>query len=131
MYFGDKLQRISIGGRELPVKIDMFVLEKIQEEYETLHNFELKVKGLEERLDENGIAEVDEEGNVLYNRVPVNIKALIDVLPLMVREGCEIEGIELELTDKEIVQKIEVGYPKIQEIVINAFNDCFRTSKKE
>ena len=123
MYFNDKLQRISIGGKELPVKIDMFVLEEIQEKYGTIHEFELKIKGFKESR--------KEDGKVYLEKVPESIGAINLVLPMMVREGCDIEGIDLDMSDKDIVRSVDVPYPELLKIVIDEFDKCFKTQKKE
>lgn len=125
MYFDQKLERVSIGNETFPIKIDMYVLEKIQEEYGTLNEFELKVKGLVK----NG--EVDAEGNTIYDRVEPSVKEMNFVLPIMVREGCEIEGIELDMTDREMIRNSNVSYIDLNKIIVKEFDQCFKTRKKE
>ena len=119
MYFEQPLEKILIGNEELPVKIDMFVLEKIQGMYGNLNEFELKIKGLKLTDDKK------------YERVEPDIGAMNFVLPLMVREGCEIEGIELELTDMDIVRGVKCSYIELGKLITKEFDKCFESEKKE
>lgn len=123
MYFDDKLQRISIGGMELPVKIDMFVLEKIQKVYGNINTFELLVKGLVENVDENG--------KKTYTHTEPSIEAINMVLPEMVYEGCDIEGIDINLSEKDIIRNVKCSYIELQQIINKEFNKCFESEKKE
>lgn len=119
MYFEQPLEKILIEDKELPVKIDMFVLEKIQGMYGNINEFELKIKGLKRTEDKE------------YERVEPDIGAMNFVLPLMVREGCEIEGVELDLTDREIVQNIKCSYIELGKLITKEFDKCFESEKKE
>lgn len=119
MYFEQPLEKILIEDKELPVKIDMFVLEKIQGMYGNINEFELKIKGLKRTEDKK------------YERVEPDIGAMNFVLPLMVREGCEIEGVELDLTDREIVQNIKCSYIELGKLITKEFDKCFESEKKE
>ena len=123
MYFDRKLERIPVGGKELPIIIDMYVLEEIQQKYGTLNAFEYKLKGLKE------VDGADSKTKII--RVERDIGALNFVVPLMIREGCEIEGIKLEMTEKEIVRNLGISHIKLQEIVCDEFNRCFEMQKKE
>lgn len=123
MYFQHKLERIPINGKELPIAIDMFVLEELQQKYGTLNCFENKLKGLKETVNDNGQPEI--------THVESDIGVLNFALPLMVREGCDIENIKLEMTDKEIVRNLEISHVELKKIVCQEFNRCFAMQKKE
>lgn len=123
MYFQQKLERIPIGGKELPIVIDMYVLEELQHKYGTLSSFENKLKGLKETVNDNGQPEI--------THVESDIGVLNVALPIMVREGCDIEDIKLEMTDKEIVRKLEISHVELRKIVCREFNQCFVMQKKE
>ena len=122
MYFDRKLERIPVGGQEFPIIIDMYVLEEIQQKYGSLNVFECKLKGFKE---------ITENGKKKTTRVESDIGVLNFVLPLMLREGCEIEEIELKMTEKEIVRKLGISHVKLQKIVCDEFNRCFKMQKKE
>lgn len=123
MYFRRELERIQVGGQEFPIIIDMYVLEEIQQKYGTLNTFEYKLKGLKEVYGD------DSKTKII--RVESDIGVLNFVVPLMIREGCEIEGIKLEMTDKEIVRSLEISLVNLQKIVCSEFERCFEMQKKE
>lgn len=124
MYFERKLERIPIGGQEFPIIIDMYVLEEIQQKYGSLNFFENKLKGIKEILGEDS-------SKPKIVRTEKDIGVLNFVLPLMVKEGCEIEGNKLQMTDKEIVRNLGISHVELQKIVCNEFNRCFEMQKKE
>lgn len=123
MYFEQKLERIRIGNSDYPIKMDMFVLEKIQKIYGNINTFELLVKGISENI--------DEEGSKKYSFVEPSIEAINMVLPEMVYEGCDIEGVAIDLSEKDIVRNVRCSYMELQQIIIKEFNKCFETEKKE
>ena len=123
MYFEQKLERVKIGNKEFPIKLDMFVLEKIQKVYGNINTFELLVKGLSEK--------VDESGKKTYVYTEPSIEAMNMVLPEMVYEGCDIEGVDIELSEKDIIRNVKCSYLELQQIIIKEFNKCFETEKKE
>lgn len=123
MYFERKLERIPVGGQEVPIIIDMYVLEELQQKYGSLNFFENKLKGIKE------ITDKDNEKPKMV-RTEGDIGVLNFVLPLMVREGCEIEGKKLQMTDKEIVINLGISHVELQKIVCDEFNRCFEMQKK-
>lgn len=123
MYFEQKLERVKIGNKEFPIKLDMFVLEKIQKVFGNINSFELLVKGLSEK--------VDESGKKTYVYTEPSIEAINMVLPEMIYEGCDIEGVDIELSEKDIIRNVKCSYIELQQIIIKEFNKCFETEKKE
>lgn len=123
MYFEQKLERVKIGNKEFPIKLDMFVLEKIQKVFGNINTFELLVKGLSEKIDESG--------KKIYVYTEPSIEAINMVLPEMVYEGCDIEGVDIELSEKDIIRNVKCSYIELQQIIIKEFNKCFETEKKE
>lgn len=123
MYFEQKLERVKIGNKEFPIKLDMFVLEKIQKVFGNINTFELLVKGLSEKTDESG--------KKTYVYTEPSIEAINMVLPEMVYEGCDIEGVDIELSEKDIIRNVKCSYIELQQIIIKEFNKCFETEKKE
>lgn len=123
MYFEQKLERVKVGNKDFPIKLDMFVLEKIQKVYGNINTFELLVKGLSEKIDESG--------KKTYSYTEPSIEAMNMVLPEMVYEGCDIEGVDIELSEKDIIRNVKCSYIELQQIIIKEFNKCFETEKKE
>ena len=101
------LKRILIGTKTYPFKIDLNVLEHIQEEYGTIHQFEMDLLGYKFGKDEEGKQLYDAEGEpVLYKTEP-SIKAIKTVLPAAINEGLDIEA-EKENRPKEKVSEEEI-----------------------
>lgn len=50
----EKMKRIMIGEKTYPFKIDLNVLEYIQEEYGTIHEFERELMGIHYKKDAGG-----------------------------------------------------------------------------
>lgn len=124
MYFDQELVRVRIGNEMFPVKIDMYVLEKIQEEYGNIYNFELKIKGLVKTGEES------KENRAAFKRIEPSISAMNFVLPIMVKEGCDIEGKNIDMTDEEIVRNINIHYMELNKIIVKEFDKCFKSGKK-
>ena len=53
---------IKLSGEKYPLKCDILVLEKIQEEYEDLSDFENKLTGFRPEVDGDGEIVKNEEG---------------------------------------------------------------------
>ena len=49
-----KLERIRIGDRDLPIRIDYNVIEEIEEEYETLEKFRMELLGFKWKRGDDG-----------------------------------------------------------------------------
>lgn len=81
--FEKELDTIALSGKEYPIKCSILVLEKIQDKYETLENFE----------DALSIFEDTKENEEIKVRFP-KMTALCDALYWMVQEGEEITAEE-------------------------------------
>ena len=61
----EKVKHITLSGKEYPYKCDLVVLEKIQEEYSDIGDFENKISGFTPSRNEDGTIERNEEGFML------------------------------------------------------------------
>ena len=59
---GIDLAYIELSGVKLPIRCDMLVLEKIQEDYGDISEFENKLIGFEPIYNEDGSAKTNENG---------------------------------------------------------------------
>lgn len=130
----ENLKKITIGGIEYPYKIDLYVLEQIQEHYGTIGQFERDIIGLEFMVDEEGKQMYTEDGEPRMWRVAPKIRAIRMVLPWMINEGLEIEaedtGKEWEpVTEEKISRKCDVPYTDLAEIIHTEFSRCFSAKK--
>ena len=81
--FEKELDTIILSGKEYPIKCSILVLEKIQDKYETLENFEDGLSIFEDTKE-------DEEIKVKFPKMT----ALCDALYWMIQEGEEITAEE-------------------------------------
>jgi hypothetical protein len=83
----EKLNTLQIGKKKYPYKCDLYVLEELQNEYQNIFEYELKLKGMKPRFDSNGNRIYRADGTFDYERVHFDIHALNTILPLMVNEA--------------------------------------------
>lgn len=129
----EKLERITIGGNVYPVKIDLNVLEIIQEEYGTINGFERDILGVRYVK--------DADGNQIYvNKKPKieilepSIKAIKLALPAMINEGLSIEADEtggsfVPVTEAQVFRECTVDYDELAGLIHKEFRKCFATKK--
>ena len=113
---------------ELPYKCDLYVLEKIQEKYGTVLDFERQLIG------KKIVQEKDENGDLIEKEVftEPSISAVNFALPLMVKEGLEIEQISGDYpfkTDRQILSAATRNYRYIAYDLHNEFANCFKVKK--
>lgn len=130
----EKLKRIVIGEAEYPFKIDLNVLEHIQEEYGSIHDFERDLLGLKFLKDGEGKQIYDEDGEPCMCRQEPSIKAIRIVLPLMINEGLEIEAEEkgetfTPVAEQTILRECGVPFNLLSEIIHEEFRRCFAAKK--
>lgn len=122
----EKLNHIELSGESYPIKCDLLVLEKIQDEYGDLSDFENKLTGFVPDIDEYGEYVRNEEGLFVGKRKTPEIKILRKVLIWMIEEGMEIEGEKNELSEKEIMRKADMSPGELGQILHEEFNRCFQ-----
>ncbi len=129
----EDLKKIIIGDTEMPIKIDLNVLEKIQDEYGSIHEFEKDILGIWYVTDEDG-NQIYEDGKPVIRMKEPSIKAIKVVLPAMINEGLEIEA-EIKRTEfipvkeREIIRQCSIPYKELGRIIHEEFKRCFSTKK--
>lgn len=131
----EKLKRIMIVGKTFPIKIDLNVLEHIQQAFGTVNEFERKILGLEVVRDENGQVEYKEDGEPKYRSVEPSISAIKAVLPSMINEGLAIEADEQNhswepVSDKWIFANCDIAFDTLAKIIHTEFKKCFAVKKE-
>lgn len=130
-----ELKRIMVGGKTFPIKFDINVLERVQDEYGTINEFERKLRGIE-------VAR-DEEGKVIYNEKdkPMlratkepSIKAIKTVLPAMINEGLAIEAEETgkswePVSELWVLSNCNVSFELLAEMIYEEYKRCFEVKK--
>lgn len=118
------MRYVELSGEKYPLKCDILVLEKIQEEYEDLSDFENKLTGFQPDLDEEGEIVRNEEGYMVGRYGIPDAKTVRKALTWMVQEGLEIEGKE-KIDEKEIARKVDVSPVEIGKQLREEFSRCF------
>lgn len=95
----EEMNTIELSGEKYPIKCDLLVLEKIQDKYGTIGEFEQKLMTWEPDLDEDGNKIIDDDGKTKYHGKFPNAGAVNDALTWMVNEG---EAITAEKTAERL-----------------------------
>lgn len=130
----EKLRRILIDGKTYPYKIDLNVLEKIQEEYGSINQFERDILGYRFKKDKNGSQIYSESGDPIMYKVETSIRAIKVALPAAINEGLAIEA---EIAGKEFVpvsenyvmQNCTISFELLGHMLHEEFKRCFETKK--
>lgn len=89
-------ETVKLAGKEYRIRCDINVLIEIQEQFETISNFEMLIAGVKVATDENGAAVTDEDEKIVFERCDPSLKAIAVILPCMLKEGCgdspELDG---------------------------------------
>ena len=130
------LSKIEINGTEYPIYCDLNVLDLIQENFESVNEFERGILGLVPLRDKDGELMRDDTGALLQEQHEPKIKTVAFGLFVMIREGQRIQkretGEDVELIQKEdIMEGCRTSFIELAEIVREEFNKCFAIKKKE
>lgn len=114
------INHITLSGEEFPIRLDNLVLQKVQEEYGNIEQFEFTMMGWTK----------DEEGRVRVASEP-SIKALNFILPEIIFEGYACEGKECEYTAEDLIRLVDVNPLKLALLIHEEVSRCFERKKKE
>lgn len=84
--------RILIGKNIYPVRIDLNVIELIEDKYETIQSFEQELLGWRWKKSDGGQYIKDGDNNPLVEYVQPSTKALKWILPIVINEGLKKEA---------------------------------------
>ena len=126
----EKLNHIALSGTEYPIKCDLLVLERIQDKYKDLAEFENKLSGFVPGVDEDGEYTRNEEGRIIGYYGEPNMEALGDFLEWTVEEGIDIDreenGSEMETPErKKLIRSVDLAPRELMEILREEFRRCF------
>lgn len=130
----ENLSRIIIGERSYPMKIDLNVLEHIQNVYGTIHEFERELMGLRYKRDAEGNQIYDTDGRLAVEMTEPSIRAIRTVLPAAVNEGLAIEA-DVEnkpferLSEEFLIRNCAIPYDILGIMLHEEFKRCFVTKK--
>lgn len=115
------ISHIEFMGTSYPYKCTIGVLEKLQDKYGTLNNFENEFKFKNQEVGEDGRA-----------RLEIGISAMIFALSAMIVEGCEIEPCKAKPPTEAQLRAYacdEYGLHELFDLVNNEFSRCFDAKK--
>lgn len=127
----EKVNYIELSGDKYPMKCDILVLEKIQEEYGDLTEFENNLTGFVPKRDEEGELVRNEEGFMVGVYGIPDAKTLRKALMWMVQEGLEIEGTQMEITEVDIARKVDMSPVELGHVLRDEFSKCFKRKNEE
>ena len=132
----EKLNKVTIGGKKIPIKCDFAVLQIIQEEFGTLKNFEQKLIGIVPVLDKDGnqVYETKNGNETLkFKTTEPSLKAIALVLPIMINEGRkQMEEQGEEPTDfdyKKAIAEADFSIIDVALEIHNEYRRCFDRKK--
>lgn len=128
------LKRIMIGEKTYPYKIDLNVLEHIQENYNTINQFERDLIGLRFKKDAEGNQVYNGDGDPVMIKTEPSIKAIKTVLPAAINEGLAIEADEenksfTKITEEFVIRECTIPFDVLAVMLHEEFKRCFATKK--
>lgn len=130
------LNYIELSGKSYPIKCDLVVLERIQDEFGSINDFEDRVMPWEPALDKEGKEKKGNNGKKLFKaRVP-DIKAVNAALEFMVNEGEEITAEKEDrapkfLSRKELARRVDITPVTLADKLHQEFQKCFQIKNEE
>lgn len=124
--FEKELPKMKINGVEYPYKFDICVLEKVQQKYDDVMQFEYGIRGMIPAF-KDGVLDLKETRWT----VP-NIDMTCNGIVWMIQEGLEISGSEEKAPDaKAIKRQDDYTITDLAKIVFEGYQSCFlsRTSR--
>lgn len=130
----ENLKRIMIGDKTCPFKIDLNVLEKVQEKYGSVKAFERELFGFRYRKDDDGNQMYTADGTPMIYIVEPTVAAVKMIMQAAVLEGMQIEADEHnrpveDITEDYILHHCDIPYMELCTMLQEEFNRCFVTKK--
>ena len=126
----EDMNYISLSGEEHPIRCDLLVLEKIQDKFGDVSEFENKLIGFSPARNDDGTVKKDEEGRTFGTSGPPDIHALIFALQSFVEEGnrcLKKEGKEGE----DLLRAVDLSPKELSEALHKEFMRCFQRKNQE
>lgn len=126
----EDMNYLTLSGEKFPIRCDLLVLEKIQDEFGDISEFENKLIGFFPSKNEDGTVKKDEEGRTIGMSGTPDIHALIFSLTSMTEEGLRCQDKEPEEREK-LVRMVDIPPKELGTILHNEFTRCFRRKNQE
>lgn len=127
----NELNTITLSGHEYPIKCDMLVLEKIQDKFEDVSEFENKLMGFTPAKNKDGSTKRDANGNTMGVTGVPDFRVLNFALVAMVNEGLDISGEKEKPSDQELIRQVDLSPVELGQALHEEFIRCFRRKNAE
>lgn len=126
----ERLNIVNIGGTDVPLKCDNYVLAQLQEKYKTLNNFEMKLLGLS-IIEIDGKVQKDKDGRTMFLKGEPSVQAINDALPLMIEEGfayaADLGRKMKPINTKLFIRELNMDYKELSVLIHDEFARAFST----
>lgn len=122
----NEMNYITLSGKEYPIRCDMLVLEKIQDAFGDVSEFENKLMGFTPSVDKNGETKKDAEGRTIGISGIPDIRALKVALYEMIKEGTEVDGTEFKEKPETLLRAADMTPRELSIILHGEFMRCFQ-----
>lgn len=126
----EDMRYITLSGEKFPIRCDLLVLEKIQDEFGDIAGFENKLIGFIPAKEEDGTTKKDEEGRTVGISGPPDIHALLFALTSMTEEGLRCQGKDPEEKEK-LARMVDMSPKELSAILHGEFMRCFQRKNQE
>ena len=104
----------------------MLVLEKIQEDYGDISEFENKLIGFEPIYNEDGSAKTNENGKSIGKSTLPDIKTVHYGLREFIKEGIECSAQETKYSEKDLIRMVDISIGELSDLLHEEFMRCFK-----
>lgn len=80
-------ETVILAGKKYSIRCNINVLIEIQEQFNTVSNFEMLITGVKIAKDENGDVMSDPDGKIMFERCDPSLRAIAAILPCMIAEA--------------------------------------------
>lgn len=80
-------ETVTLADKEYPIRCDINVLVEIQEQFDNLSEFEMRIAGLRVAKKPDGSVIKDKNKKIVFERIQPSLRAIRDVLPYMLKEA--------------------------------------------
>lgn len=81
-------EKVVLAGKEYPIRCDINVLAEIQDQFDTISNFEMLLTGVKVRKDKDGEVLLGDDNKIIFDRCDPSVRAIAAILPCMLKEAC-------------------------------------------
>jgi hypothetical protein len=120
-------EEVTLAGVTHPIRCNINVLIEIQDRYDTLENFEMKLTGIDIVKDRDGRVVRDDKGNAKFTRREPSLRAVRDILPFMLSEG----GCDDYNTAVEAVRNMEFDRYQVAASMHKEYSKCFERKNQQ